>query len=123
MSHLEEKEVTLVQWLRRIQTAWELDLPKLSMICHVPVDVLERHLKMSASEVQELPSVPTGLENAMPLVSVFKSISARLPDADKQNEWLVSENDTYEKNKPIEVMAMSPQHLAWVSYTLSSPID
>jgi hypothetical protein len=117
------EEVTLIQWLRRIQTAWELDLQKLSMIGHVPVDVLERYLKVSASEARELPSVPVGLENAMPLVAVFKAISARLPTAEEQNEWLTTENDTYEKNKPIEVMAMSPAHLAWVSYTLASPID
>jgi hypothetical protein len=117
------EEVTLVQWLRRIQTAWELDLPKLSMICHVPTELLEKYLKMSPAEVRDLPSIPTGLENAMPLVSVFKSISVKIPDAEGQNEWLTTENETYEKNKPIEVMAMSPSHLAWVSYTLASPLD
>lgn len=120
---MSDPEVTLVQWLRRIQTAWELDLQKLSMISHVSVETLDRYLKMSASDVRELPSIPSGLENAMPLVAVFKSISERLPEAAQQNEWLTTENDTYEKNKPIEVMAMSPAHLAWVSYTLASPID
>jgi hypothetical protein len=123
MSEELNTEISLVQWLRRIQTSWELDLQKMSMICHVPAETLDRYFKMSASEVAELPSIPTGLDSAMPLVSVFKSISTRLPDADAQNEWLTTENETYEKNKPIEVMAMSPAHLAWVSYTLASPIE
>jgi len=116
-------EVTLVQWLRRVQTAWELDLSKLSQLSHVPIETLDRYLKMSASEVRELPPIPPGLENAMALVSVFKVISERLPDAAQQNEWLTTENDAYEKHKPIEVMAMSPAHLSWVSYTLVGPLE
>jgi len=122
-SQSDASEVTLVQWLRRVQTAWELDLPKLSQLSHVSTELLERYLKMSASEVRALPSIPPGLENAMALVSVFKALSQKIPDADRQNEWLTTENDTYEKHKPIEVMAMSPEHLAWVSYTLVGPLE
>ena len=43
-----------------------------------------------------------------------------MPDTEKQNEWLVLPNELFEGNKPIEVMAMSPDHLSWVSYTLES---
>jgi hypothetical protein len=64
--------------------------------------------------------MPLGLEAIVPRVSIYKNLNRMVPTSEKQNQWLVLPHDLFEGNKPIEVMAMSPQHLMWVSYTLES---
>lgn len=110
----------LVQYLRKIMVDWQLSPEQLAKVTHVSTEDLDRYLNMSRSELNELPSMPAGLETAMPLVSVYKNLNRMVTTAEKQNEWLVTPHDLFEGNKPIEVMAMSPQHLMWVSYTLES---
>jgi hypothetical protein len=110
----------MVQYLRKIMVDWQLSSTELAQITHVSAEVLDQYLAMSRVQLDELPSMPAGLESAMPLVSVYKNLVRMVPDAEKQNAWLVSPHDLFEGNKPIEVMAMSPQHLLWVSYTLES---
>jgi hypothetical protein len=114
------ENLNLLQYLRKIQVEWELDPEQLSKISHVGVITLQKYFSLRAPEVESLPSIPSGLESAMPLVSIYKNLVRMLPTAEKQNEWLVMPNETLEGNKPIEVMAMSPDHLSWVSYTLES---
>jgi hypothetical protein len=110
----------MVQYLRKIMVDWQLSSPELAKITHVNAELLDQYLAMSRVQIDELPSMPMGLESAMPLVSVYKNLVRMVPDSEKQNAWLVSPHDLFEGNKPIEVMAMSPQHLLWVSYTLES---
>lgn len=110
----------LVPYLRKIMMDWQLSTDQLAQVTHVTVADLDRYLQMSRTELNALPSVPAGLESAMPLVSVYKNLNRMVTTPEKQNEWLVTPHDLFEGNKPIEVMAMSPQHLMWVSYTLES---
>jgi hypothetical protein len=110
----------LVPYLRKIMVDWQLSTDQLAQVTHVTVADLDRYLQMSRTELNALPSVPAGLESAMPLVSVYKNLNRMVATYEKQNEWLVTPHDLFEGNKPIEVMAMSPQHLMWVSYTLES---
>jgi len=116
----EQINLHLVQYLKKILIEWELNSEQLARISHVPVDVMKTYLDLPVSSLDELPSIPSGLETAMPLVSVYKNLKRLLPEGEKLNEWLVSPHDLFEGNKPIEVMAMSPNHLSWVSYTLES---
>ncbi len=110
----------LVQYLRKIMVDWQLSPEQLAKVTHVSPEDLDRYLNMSRNELDQLPSMPAGLETAMPLVSVYKNLNRMVSTAEKQNEWLVTPHELFEGNKPIEVMAMSPQHLMWVSYTLES---
>ena len=110
----------LIQYLKKIQIAWELSPEELAKISHVSKEVLKNNLELSLEEIESLPSIPSGLEQTMPLVSIYKNLSRMMPETDQQNEWLVLPNELFEGNKPIEVMAMSPDHLSWVSYTLES---
>lgn len=114
------ENLNLLQYLRKIQVEWELDADQLCKISHVGVATLQKYFSMSPSEAEALPAIPNGLDTAMPLVSIYKNLVRMMPDTEKQNEWLVVPNETFEGNKPIEVMAMSPAHLSWVSYTLES---
>jgi hypothetical protein len=114
------ENINLLQYLRKIQVEWELSADQLSKISHVGVITLQKYFSLRAPEVESLPSIPSGLETAMPLVSIYKNLVKVMPDPEKQNEWLVMPNETFDGNKPIEVMAMSPDHLSWVSYTLES---
>ena len=114
------EQTGLVPYLRKIMVDWQLSPEQLAKVTHVTVVDLERYLKMSRAELDELPSMPAGLESAMPLVSVYKNLNRMVATSEEQNEWLVTPHDLFEGNKPIEVMAMSPQHLMWVSYTLES---
>ena len=114
------ENLNLVQYLRKIQIEWELSPEQLSKIAHVSEVMLQKYFSLSLVEVDALPSVPAGLDPAVALISVYKNLIQMMPDSEKLNEWLVVPNDLFEGNKPIEVMAMSPNHLSWVSYTLES---
>jgi hypothetical protein len=114
------ENLNLLQYLRKIQVEWELDAEQLSKISHVGVATLQKYFSMKPEEMESLPTVPSGLDTAMPLVSTYKNLVRMFPDTEKLNEWLVVPNELFEGNKPIEVMAMSPNHLSWVSYTLES---
>ena len=120
MAQMDSENLHLVQYLRKIQIAWELAPEELAKISHVTQEKLKEYLDLSSDAVDGLPSLPAGLEPAMPLVSIYKNLIQMMPDSEKQNEWLVVPNELFEGNKPIEVMAMSPDHLSWVSYTLES---
>ena len=122
MAQLDSENLHLVQYLRKIQISWELAPEELAKISHVSENKLNEYFNLSPDDVDSLPSLPTGLEQAMPLVSIYKNLMQMIPDSEKQNEWLVLPNELFEGNKPIEVMAMSPQHLSWVSYTLESQV-
>jgi hypothetical protein len=114
------EEMHLIQWLRRIQQSWDLDLAGLSRLTHVPESTLKEHLKLTASELENLPTVPSDLSNSVALVSLFKRLQEEYPDAEEQNDWLKRPNSVLEGQVPVEVIALSPEHLAYVSYVVES---
>ena len=109
----------LVHWLRKVKLEWELDLEKLAQIAHVDPVVLNQVLSLSSSEIEALPTIPTGLENSMALVAIYQRLTVSYPDVRAQNDWLITESPLLENHKPIEVMGMSAEHLSWVSYVLN----
>jgi hypothetical protein len=110
----------VIEWLRKVQLDWELPIEQLARLCHCPVDVLERSLALSASEIESLPTVPPGFDAAVTLIGIFKNIRNTYPEPRDQNGWLQKENSVFEGHRPIDVMAMSPEHLAFVGYTVES---
>jgi hypothetical protein len=116
------EDLHLIQWLRRIQQSWELDLPTLARITHVSEEILKKYLAVSAADLENYPTVPEALGDAMPLVSLFKRLQEEYPDPEAQNFWLKTPNSVLEGQTPIEAIAISPEHLAYVSYVVESGI-
>ena len=112
----------LIEKLRKLQIDWQLDLEKLAKISHTSPAILENYFSKTQEELMKLPSIPAELEAAAALVSIHQNLIRTLPDSEKQNEWLITPNEAYEGHKPIEVMAMSPKHVAWIGYTLESSV-
>jgi len=117
---MEFEDLHLIEWLRKIQLAWELTPLELSRITHVSEADLGRYLSMSPDEVQALPSIPTGLENGVALVGLYRLLLTVYPTAQEQGQWLERPNSIFEGQRPIDVMAMSPGHLSYITYTVES---
>ncbi len=115
-------EAHLVDWLRKIQLGWELEISDLARLAHIEEPLLQKYFKMNASELQALPTIPSGLEHASHLVGVYRRVEGEYPNASDQNEWLKKPNSVFEGNRPIDVMVMSPEHLAYISYIVESGV-
>jgi hypothetical protein len=114
------EELHLIGWLRKISIDWEISEERLASLCHCPLETLRNYLALSTEGVENLPTIPEGLDSAMVLVGLFKRIREAYPDPTEQNLWLMRENSVFEGHRPIDVMAMSPDHLAYVGYTVES---
>jgi hypothetical protein len=114
------EDLHLVDWLRKIQLAWDLDLAGLSRIAHVSESVLDSYLKIPAHELASYPSIPAGLESAVALVGLYRRLLTVYPTQEEQNIWLKRQNSIFENHRPIEIMAMSSDHLAYVTYAVES---
>ncbi|MBS1958034.1 MAG: hypothetical protein JST80_01045 [Bdellovibrionales bacterium] len=112
----------IVQKLRKIQIDWALTNDELAKVSHTPLQVLSKYMGLKPEAIDELPSVPPGLENVVALVSIHASLQKLRPEAETQQEWLQQPNSVLENQIPIQVMMMSPDHLFWVSYTLDSAV-
>ena len=117
---MNESNLHVIEWLRKVQVEWELPLDQLARLCHCPVEVLQHHLALSETEIEGLPTVPAGFDSAVTLIGIFKNIRSTYPEPGDQNGWLLKENSVFEGHRPIDVMAMSPEHLAFVGYTVES---
>jgi hypothetical protein len=115
-----DHDLHLVDWLRRIQLAWELDLEQLSRVAHVPQERLEAALRIPTDELQKAPSVPSGLEPAVALVGLYRQLLTVYPTAETQNHWLKAPNHVFEGHRPIDVITMSPEHLAYAAYSVET---
>ncbi len=115
-----ESDLHLIEWLKRIQTSWSLSLSDLSRMTSVEESGLGRHFAMTPNEISELPSIPSGLESAVGLVGLYRLLLTVYPTVEEQLNWLELPNSVFEGRKPIEVIAMSPAHLAFVTYTVES---
>ena len=110
----------LIEWLRKIQLAWDLSPVELSRISHAEEADLKRYLALSNTEVLSLPTIPSGLEAAVGLVGLYRQLLTVYPSREEQLKWLELPNQVLEGRRPLEVMAMSPAHLAYVTYAVES---
>jgi|GEM_PF-3496482 len=116
----DETSLHLIDWLRKIQLAWELSPSELSQIAHSSEADLKTYLAMTATAIGELPTIPSGLESAVGLVGLYRQLITVYPTHEEQLKWLELPNPILEGRRPIEVMAMSPAHLAYVTYAVES---
>jgi hypothetical protein len=117
---MDPDQLHLIEWLKRIQTSWSLSPSDLSHMTSIPEAELQHHFGMTREEIAELPSIPSGLESAAGLVGLYRLLLTVYPTAEEQLKWLELPNSIFEGRKPIEVIAMSPAHLAYVTYTVES---
>ena len=120
MDSTPDRELHLVDWLRRIQLSWELDLDQLSKMAHVSRERLEEAFRIPSGELALAPSIPSGLEPAVALVGLYRQLLTVYPTADEQNLWLKRPNQVFEGHRPIDVISMSPEHLAYATYSVET---
>jgi hypothetical protein len=117
---MDQGDLHLVEWLKKIQTSWSLSLGDLAKMTSVDEADLVRHFRMTSSEIAELPSIPSGLESAVGLVGLYRLLLTVYPTVEEQLKWLELPNSVFEGRRPIEVISMSPAHLSYVAYTVES---
>ena len=117
---MESEPVHLIEWLKRIQTSWGLGVADLARMSSTDEGRLASYFRLTQSEVGELPSIPEGLESAVGLVGLYRLLLGVYPTVEEQLKWLELPNSVFEGRRPIEVIAMSPSHLAYVTYAVES---
>ena len=119
---MDNHNLHLIEWLLVIQKNWELDFRSLAEISHVSETNLKKYLEADFKTLSDIPTLPEELINAMPLVSLFKRIQEEYPDPEAQSIWLKTPNSVFDGHAPLIAIAISPEHLAFVSYVVESGI-
>ncbi|MBC7691188.1 MAG: hypothetical protein H7222_05415 [Methylotenera sp.] len=113
--------ITLHDWLKHIQTRWELSDDKMAALAHVTV---EQYLEWFKEGRGSSPAtIPPGMDSAVPIVSIYKSLAAQYPDVDDQVKWLFTVHQDFGNQKPIDIAASTLENLSWVSYYLQSKLS
>jgi len=110
---------TLYQALERIQQEWGLSAPQMAALAHVDEETYARWMAEGRESV-DAPSIPPGMDSAVPLVSIYKALERRFPDAEDRVKWMFKENKDFDGNKPIDIVTSSLGNLFWMSYYLES---
>jgi hypothetical protein len=114
-----EKDETLYQALERIQQEWGLSDEQIAALAHVDVGTYSRWMIEGRKAINP-PTIPTGMDTAVPIVSIYKSLVRRFSSGEDQVKWLFSENSDFGGHKPIDIAASSVENLYWISYYLDS---
>lgn len=108
----------LVSLLTRIQKEWGLSDEQMAALSHVDVSTYARWVVSPPSSEA---SIPPGMDNAVPLASIYRALCRRFPDkAEEQVSWLFKGHADFGGNKPIDIAASSVENLYWLSYYLES---
>jgi len=110
------EDLTLPQLLRRLMLDWGIGADQAAALCRVSPEVFGEWL---VRDVSAEGTVPSGMDNAVPLVAVYKRLQAFKP-GEEGPKWLFSAHPEFGNEKPIDVMASSLENLYWVSYWLDS---
>jgi hypothetical protein len=111
---------TLYQALERIQKEWGLSDEQIAALAHVDVKTYLGWMEEGRTSVNP-PTIPLGMDTAVPVVSIYKSLLRRFPSSEEERvKWLFKENADFGGNKPIDIAASSVENLFWVSYYLDS---
>ena len=110
-------DFNLRDWLLQIQKAWGLNPTQLAALTHVSPTVFSSWV--SADQNFDA-TVPPGMETAVPLISIYKRLTAQYSDPDDQVKWLFTEHADFAGSKPIDIISSSLENLYWVGYYLES---
>ena len=119
----EHRELHLVDWLKRILLAWGVTPAELSRLAHVEENELTAMISLSKEGIESLPAIPSSLENAAALVGLYRELLSVYPTPEEQSAWLSRPNSVLEGQKPIDVIAMGPEHLSYVAYVVQSGLS
>lgn len=111
MSHSDDR--SLAEWIYFIQLEWGLKPDQVSDLLKIPYS----RIQQSRSSVA---TVPPGLENAVPLVGIYKKLRLRYPTTEEQLKWLFTSHPDFGDTPPIDVAVSSTENLFWLSYYLES---
>jgi hypothetical protein len=120
---VEHQELHLIDWLKRILLAWGLTPAELSRFAHVEENELTLMISLSKEAIEGLPTIPAALENAAALVGLYRELLTVYPTPEEQSAWLSRPNSVLEGQKPIDVIAMGPDHLSYVAYVVQSGLS
>ena len=104
--------------LRRLQIDWGMQPAELARLLHVDTDRAEQWLKSGPGDFAG--SVPPGGEAGASLISIHQHLSNKLSQAEKHVEWLTAPHPDMGGNRPLDIAAQSPEHVAWIAYFLAS---
>ncbi len=119
-----EDQPTLPVLLRRIQLDWGMDSTQMASLAHVDVATYEGWVASkpepeAVSSAIPQPTVPPGMDNAVPLVSIYRRLSAVVSSPEEQVQWLVKPHSAFDQNPPVDVMRSSLANLNWVAYFMA----
>src|SRR5687768_7976466 len=93
------KDETLPQLLRHVQVEWGLSSSQMAALAQVSVETYEKWVQTEAPDQKSRvvcggvqATVPPGMESAVPLIAIFRKLTARYPDIDEQLRWLFTAN-------------------------------
>jgi hypothetical protein len=110
---------TLCQSLKRIQQEWGLTDSQIAAVIHMDLNTYLEKMAEYKDRL-DLPTIPRGMDTAVPVVSIYKSLARRFPETENQVKWLFEKNNDFGGNKPIDITISSVDNLFWVSYYLDS---
>jgi len=119
---MEMTEETLIEALTRIQLEWGLELKQMAALAHVTPETYSSWLSPGSDQRLSRATIPPGMLGAVPILSIQKNLARRWADPAQQVEWLFQPHPDFGKNKPIDILASSPENQAWVSYYLESAV-
>ena len=108
-------ERSVPEWLRVIQLEWDLKSDQLARLLQVSPDHLEAALANPGAG-----TLPIGLENAAPLIAIYRQLEAKFPTTEARIEWLFAKNADFMGQPPIAIARSSAENLHWVAYYLDS---
>ena len=114
---------SIYDWLLLLQVEWGLSFEQLTALTHSSSEQVEHWLaqaRLPESQRESQATVPHGMDNVVPLISICKNLRKRYSDAEAQVKWLFTENADFGGNKPIDVAASSVENLFWVGYYLDT---
>ncbi len=112
--------MNLIENLRQVQRDWGLTDAQMGALTHVSPETYRGWLLREAGPAVTSPTIPSGMETAVPLIAIHKRLQKKLKDPEEQVKWLTSPHQDFDGNAPYGVAISSIENLYWLSYYLDS---
>ncbi|MGZ3689655.1 MAG: antitoxin Xre/MbcA/ParS toxin-binding domain-containing protein [Bdellovibrionota bacterium] len=107
---------SLSQALARIQAEWSMTNAEMARLAQIPEAVYKTWLTRG----DESATIPSGMDNAVPLVRIHQILARWFPAAEEQLKWLSTPHKDFGGNRPVDIAATSPERLQWLAYYLET---
>ncbi len=110
---------TPLQRIRQLQIDWAVGgTTELAKLLHTDLARLESWL--ASTPEQDDGSVPVGLEGVWRLLKVRDCLEPKIPQAEKQVDWLFAARKDWDGARPIDLLSGSLEEASWLAYWLDS---